>query len=151
MNLHEVGFFEHAWVWGVPLLAITVVIHVLGLGLIRLMLGGFYETGPAQAAGHLLRFATLMGITVTLTTILHVIQAVVWALAYLWLGALPGAREAIVYSLNALTSFGHTDITLPAHWQVLGALEALNGIMMFTLSGAFLFGMIQRAWPRSGD
>jgi hypothetical protein len=30
MNLHEVGFFEHAWVWGVPLLAITVVIHVLG-------------------------------------------------------------------------------------------------------------------------
>ncbi|MBS7788620.1 hypothetical protein KTR66_01365 [Roseococcus sp. SDR] len=151
MNLNEVGFFEHAWVWGVPLIAVTVVIHVLGLGLIRLLLGDFYELGPAQAPARLLGFATFMGLTVTLITTLHVVQAIVWALAYLWLGALTDSREAILYSLNALTSFGHTQISLPEHWQVLGALEALNGIMMFTLSGAFLFGMIQRAWPRAGD
>ena len=131
-----------------PLIGLTVVIHVIGLGLIRVLLGRFYETGPAQAPRHLLRFATVMGVTVTLTTILHVVQAIVWALASLWLGALPDTRRAIVYSLNALTSFGHTAIALPAHWEVLGAMEALNGIMMFTLSGAFLFGMVQHAWPR---
>ncbi len=151
MSWDELGFFEHAWVWGVPLIALTVVIHVIGLGLIRLLLGDFYQSEPARAPRNLLRFATIMGVTVTLTTILHVIQAVVWAVAYLWLGALPDTRRAMVYSLNALTSFGHTGITLPPHWEVLGALEALNGIMMFTLSGAFLFGMVQRAWPRPGE
>ncbi len=150
MNLAGVGFFEHAWVWGIPLIALTVILHVIGLGLIHSALGRHGAHGPAEAPAHLLRFATVMGVTVTLTTVLHLLQATVWALAYLALGLLPDFRRAIVYSLNALTSFGHTDIVLPSQWEVLGALEALNGIMMFTLSGAVLFGMVQRAWPRDG-
>ncbi len=151
MNLAGLGFFEHAWVWGIPLIALTVVLHVIGLGLIHAALGRFAARGAAEAPTHLFRFATVMGVTVTLTTMLHLLQATVWAMAYLGLGLLPDFRRAIIYSLNALTSFGHTDITLPFQWEVLGSLEALNGIMMFTLSGAFLFGMVQRAWPRDGD
>ncbi|UPY36231.1 hypothetical protein [Sediminicoccus sp. KRV36] len=151
MDLRDVGVFEHAWIWGIPLIAITVMVHVVGLGAIRALLGGAFEGGPAQRPRHLLSFASVMGLTVTLTTILHLGQALIWALAYLWLGALPGFRAAMVYSLNALTSFGHTSLALAPEWEILGALEALNGIMMFTLSGAFLFGMIQRAWPRLGE
>jgi hypothetical protein len=36
---------------------------------------------------------------------------------------------------------------LDPHWQLMGALEALNGILLFGLTTAFLFAMIQEVWP----
>ena len=53
----------------------------------------------------------------------------------------------MLYSLNAFTSYGHTDISLEVNWQLLGALEALNGMLLLGLTTAFLYGMIQRVWP----
>jgi hypothetical protein len=46
-----------------------------------------------------------------------------------------------------LTSYGHANLFLKAHWQLMGALEALNGMMLFGLTTAFLFSMIQMVWP----
>ena len=51
-----------------------------------------------------------------------------------------------LYSLSAMTSYGHANLDLEEHWQLLGALEALNGMLLFGLTTAFLFGVIQRAW-----
>lgn len=144
----QIGIFAADWAWGMPLIAITVVVHVFGLGLIRTLFNAAAARAPQGKPRHLLGFAGVMGVAVTLITALHLGQALIWALAYLWLGALPDFRTAMVFSLNALTSYGHTLLQLEPSWEILGALEALNGVMMFTLSGAFLFGMIQRAWPR---
>jgi hypothetical protein len=33
---------------------------------------------------------------------------------------------------------------------MMGALEALNGMLLFGLTTAFLFAMIQRVWPAGG-
>ena len=35
---------------------------------------------------------------------------------------------------------------LRQHWQMMGALEALNGMLLFGLTIAFLFAMIQEVW-----
>jgi hypothetical protein len=35
----------------------------------------------------------------------------------------------------------------PEQWQLLGALEALNGMLLFGLTTDFLFAMIQKVWP----
>jgi hypothetical protein len=35
---------------------------------------------------------------------------------------------------------------LEQHWQMMGALEALNGMLLFGLTTAFLFAMIQEVW-----
>jgi len=43
-------------------------------------------------------------------------------------------------------SYGHTNLALEDHWQLMGAMEALNGALLFGLSTAFLFGVIQRVW-----
>jgi hypothetical protein len=61
----------------------------------------------------------------------------VWAAAYRLLGALPDNRSAMLYSLSAMTSYGHGTIFLDPHWQMMGALEALNGMMLFGLTTAF--------------
>ena len=53
----------------------------------------------------------------------------------------------MLYSLSAMTSYGHANLFLKDRWQLMGALEALNGMLLFGLTTAFLFGMIQRVWP----
>jgi hypothetical protein len=53
----------------------------------------------------------------------------------------------MLYSLSALTTYGHANIFLDTKWQMMGALEALNGMLLFGLTTAFLFAMIQRVWP----
>lgn len=33
------------------------------------------------------------------------------------------------------------------HWQLMGTLEALNGIILFGLTTAFPYGTIREVWP----
>lgn len=79
-------------------------------------------------------------------TVLHGIEAVAWAGAYRLLCAVPDNPSAMLYSLNAMTTYGHESISLEPHWQFMGALEALNGMLLFGLTTAFLFAMIQEVW-----
>jgi hypothetical protein len=90
-----------------------------------------------------------MGVAVLMVTTLHGIEGVAWAAAYLLLGAIPDAKSAMLYSLNAMTTYGHESVSLAPHWQLMGALEALNGMLLFGLTTAFLFAMIQEVWPRT--
>ena len=46
-----------------------------------------------------------------------------------------------------MTSYGHANLYLKAEWQLMGAFEALNGMLLFGLTTAFLFAMIRRVWP----
>jgi hypothetical protein len=52
-----------------------------------------------------------------------------------------------LYSLNAMTTYGHESASLAQHWLLMGALEALNGMLLFGLTTAWLFAMIQEVWP----
>jgi hypothetical protein len=88
----------------------------------------------------------VMGATTLLATSLRAIEAVIWAIAYRVLGALPDSKSAMLYSLNAMTSYGHTNLSLGDHWQLMGALEALNGWLLFGLSTAFLFATMEKVW-----
>ena len=134
------------WMWSLPLSVITVVIHVIGLFLIRQR----FDRMLLQAPRGRIRFLSMVfmaGTTVSVT-ILHGIEAGVWAIAFRLLGALPDKKSATLYSLNAMTTFGHSGTTLEGHWLMMGALEALNGWILFGLSTAFLYAMIQEAWVR---
>jgi hypothetical protein len=53
----------------------------------------------------------------------------------------------MLYSLSAMTTYGHANLYLRAHWQLMGALEALDAMLLFGLTTAILFAMIQRVWP----
>ena len=134
------------WAWSLPLIVLTVVIHVLGLGLINervvRVLSGVMDRRHFTAM-----FVMIMGAVALLATTLHGLEGIVWALAYRLLGALPDNNSAVLYSLSAITTYGHANIFLDPHWQLMGALEALNGILLFGLTTAFLFAIIQEVWP----
>jgi hypothetical protein len=133
------------WVWGLTLIVVTVVIHVLGLGLIgRRMVA---VSDPTIERRHpAVRFVVVVGAATLLATSMHATEAGIWAAAYRFLGALPDQRRAMLYSLNAITSYGHASVSLENQWELLGALEALNGWLLFGLTTAFLFAMIVKVW-----
>ena len=84
------------WAWSLPLIVVTVLIHVLGLGLFNERV--IPALGGATARGHrTAAFIVVMGATVLLATFLHGLEAAIWAVAYLVLGALPDFRSAMLY------------------------------------------------------
>jgi len=133
------------WTYGLPLIVLTVLIHVFGLGLVR-----HWIVDATSATIHRRHptavFMVAMGATTLLATSLHALEAGIWAIAYRVLGALPDSRSAMLYSLNAMTSYGHTglNLNLGDRWHLLGALEALNGWLLFGLSTAFLFAVMDK-------
>ena len=144
--MNEYMVWNGDWGWALPLIVVNVILHVLGLGFVNarvIQALSFFKDNR----NYLTIFALVMGVTTLVVTILHGIEACIWAFAYLGLGALADYRSAFLYSLNAITSYGHTDLNLAAHWQLMGALEALNGMLLLGLTTAFLYGLIQRVWP----
>jgi hypothetical protein len=131
------------WIWGLLLTVLTVLIHTLGLWTVR------QKAHRAVTQSVLGRHPMAVSLTiiscVTLSAAaLHGIEATLWALVYRSLNALPDFRAAMLYSLNAITSYGHANLQLEDRWHLMGAMEALNGWLLFGLSTAFLFAVIQR-------
>jgi hypothetical protein len=138
------------WLWGCPLIVVTVIIHVLGLGAISQKAIPIHDkirkhSRPTVAS------AVVIGGTTLAATLLHGLEAAIWAGAYLLIGSLPDAKSAMLYSLGALTTYGHQSVFLEERWRLLGTIEALNGWLLFGVSTAFLFWLIQQILPGIRD
>jgi hypothetical protein len=140
--MREATGWGRDWAWSLPLIVSTVVIHVAGLGLVRERVVRTVRR-IVERRHFTLLFAVVMGLTVLLVTVLHAVEGFVWAGAYWVLGALPDLRSSVLFSLGAMTTYGGSDLDLERHWRLMGALEALNGIILFGLTTAFLFAIIE--------
>ena len=79
------------WAWSLPLILLTVVIHVFGLGLINERVVRVLSRAMDRRRLVPL-FALVMGVAILLITALHAIEGAAWAAAYLFLGAVPDAQ-----------------------------------------------------------
>jgi hypothetical protein len=138
------------WTWGLSLIALTVGFHVSGVVFMALVLHSIGVRVESQSLGLRRLFAILTGLIGTvglLLAVLHGIEAGFWAAAYWWLDALASPEEAVLYSLDSITTRGASGLTLPQHWRIMGALEATDGMLLFGISTAFMFAVIQKYWP----
>ena len=133
------------WAWGLPLIVLTLIIHVFGLFLIKENAERI-ENRLVEGYSYPVVFAVIVGGTALSATLLHGAEGIIWAFAYRLVGALPDNSSAALYSLSAMTAYGHASLDLERHWQLMGALEALNGMLLFGLSTAALFAIIQKVW-----
>jgi hypothetical protein len=130
------------WAWSVPLIVLCAVVHVCGLWTVHERVVRIHTRRRSM-----LRFAAILATAVLVATMLHAVEGALWAATYRILGALPDNASAMLYSISAMTSYGHSNLDLEARWQMMGALEALNGMLLFGLTTAFLFAMIQIVGP----
>jgi hypothetical protein len=128
------------WMWGLALIALSVVTHAAGLALIGVglakVLGSMIET-PWHVHRRFVVFSIVVGVASVLLALLHGVEASYWAAAYVWLGAATDFRWAIYFSLQMVTD----------RWKLMGPLEAISGMLLFGLSTAFLLAIMQRVWP----
>lgn len=125
---------------GLGLLAVCIVIHAICL---EKLLGWFRrrrdrgDLNGAHAAWVLVQVAWW-------TVLAHLIEMLVWALAYRGLGLLPNMEVALYFSSVTYTTVGYGDVLLPLRWHILAGLEGLTGILMAGWSTAFLFAVMSR-------
>ncbi len=107
------------------------------------MLGLTGGSGPRGAS----RFVILVALAALACAVYLGLEAAAWAGLYLWVGASPTWRDAMLYSLGAMSAYGHAEVYLEERWRLLGAIEAVNGLILFGLTPAFLYAAIHEVWP----
>jgi hypothetical protein len=133
------------WAWSLPLIVLTVIFHAYGLGLVGKEIGSTIS-GAGRFRNVAVGSIFTMGLAALWATILHGFEGLIWCGAYRLLGALGDTKSAMLYSLSAITSYGHENLQLAPRWQMMGALDALNGWILFGLTTAFLFTVMQKTW-----
>ncbi len=133
------------WAWGLPLIVLNAVIHVFVLALLS-QRAGLFADRIIEHHHPLVAFVAAVGAITLLATCLHGIEGFIWATAYWLLGALPDFRSSVLYSLSAMTSLGSAHLALEYRWRLMGALEALNGWLLFGLTTAFLYTVVEKVW-----
>src|SRR5262245_11664067 len=78
--------------------------------------------------------------------LLHLVEIITWGLFYAWTGAMDGVQTALYFSAVTYTTTGYGDLTLPKEWRLVGAVEALTGILMCGLSTGFFFAVLSRLY-----
>jgi hypothetical protein len=142
------------WAWGLSLIALTIAIHTMGV--VMMAVAGLRVRLWLEVRNLGLRYVIRIviggvGAVGLLLAVLHGIEATIWAAAYVWLGALDSLNDAVLYSLDSMTTRGASGLTLEPHWQLMGALEAANGMLLFGISTAFIFAEMQGYWSMLSD
>jgi hypothetical protein len=74
----------------------------------------------------------------------HLVEITVWASFYVWERAMPDLQSALYFSAVTYTTTGYGDVVLPSEWRLVGAVEALTGILMCGWSTGFFFAVVHR-------
>ena len=72
----------------------------------------------------------------------NMIQMAMWAMLFEFLGEFSDFSTAFYHSVVNFSSLGYGDIVMSEKWRLLGAMEATNGVMMFSLSAGTLFAVM---------
>jgi uncharacterized membrane protein len=120
----------------------TIVIHGAALA------ASLYFVRHERALGRTgARFwIDLMIVTVALMLALlaHLIEIGLWAILLVLFGEFQAFELAFYHSAMNYTSLGYGDIVMSPAWKMLGPIEAVDGLLMFGVSTAMVFAVIQR-------
>ena len=125
------------------LLLATIVVH--GVAVLLLYRIGARPLAHAETLPPVLRLAWSYFFVIGFV-IAHLIEIMIWALAYRLTGELRDLEEAIYFSAVTFATIGYGDVTLSGKWRLASALEGVNGILLFGWTTAFLFKVSALLW-----
>jgi hypothetical protein len=99
------------------------------------------------AGASLLLLAIMLGLLIG-----NLLQIALWATLFHYHGEFESFRVAFYHSVVNFTTLGYGDLVMSEGNRLLGALEALNGVLMIGITTGFLFtvlsSLMQRAWKQ---
>ncbi len=127
---------------GLVVVICTIMIHALPLSATVAFVRRERKLGHAGT-----NFWVDMGIValaISSALVAHLIEVALWAVLYRICGEFADFRTAYYRSAVNYTSLGYGDLIMSPSWKLLGPLEAANGMLLFGVSTAMIFAVIQR-------
>ena len=131
---------------GGALLTLCIFIHTLGLILIARL--ATQEKLNLRTVQSTLFASITFSICAAGAAVMFFIQAILWGALYVHLGAINGFDHAISFSIGAFTTYCGSGIILGRPWVLLSEIQAVNGVIAFGLTTAFLFTLGARIFPK---
>ena len=91
---------------------------------------------------------TLLQSVAAILLLTHLVNIALWAALFCLLGQFTEFDAAYYHSAVNYSSLGYGDIVMSQRWRLLGPLEAIDGIVMFGISTALIFALLQRLMER---
>jgi len=86
----------------------------------------------------------IVGRGIFYAAIAHLAEIALWAGLFVLLGEFQDYGTAYYHSAMNYTTLGYGDIIMSPSWRLLGPMEAATGMLMFGVSTAMIFAIIQR-------
>jgi len=141
MQTHSIAILGPLAV-GVVAAACTIVIHALPLSAIVKFVRREKKLGRAGT-----NFWIDMGIVTRAlfyALAAHLLEIALWALIFVLCGEFADFPTAYYHSAVNYTSLGYGDLIMSPSWRLLEPLETANGMLLFGVSTAMIFAVIQR-------
>lgn len=87
---------------------------------------------------------TIVSVAISIALVAHLLEIGVWAALFLLCGEFSAFATAYYHSAVNYTTLGYGDLIMTPPWRLLGPLEAATGMLMFGVSTAIIFAVIQR-------
>jgi hypothetical protein len=128
---------------GAFLLLLTCGMHILGMVFVMHLVRR--EGGALRKRFRKMR-AYLIGEVVLVMANVSILEALLWAAAYVVLDEIQNLEQAFYFSMVTFTTLGYGDIVLDERWRLLASFEAATGIIMFGWTTAILITIVQYAY-----
>jgi hypothetical protein len=128
--------------FGIAVVVCTIMIHALALGatvnLVR------REVRIGHAGGSFGIDVAIVAVAILIAFAAHLIEMAVWAGLFVICGEFTAFGAAFDHSAVNYTTLGYGNVVMTASWRLLGPLEAADGMLMFGVTTAMIFAVIQR-------
>jgi hypothetical protein len=120
----------------------TLFVHALAL---MLSVNFFrYERKVGRAGTRFRIDVGIVTLVLSFAFVAHLLEIALWAGLFLVCGQFQEFGIAYYHSAVNYTTLGYGDIIMSPAWKLLGPLEAADGALMFGVSTAMIFALIQR-------
>jgi hypothetical protein len=120
----------------------TVIVHALVL--ITIVHFIRHEIRLGHAGVRFWRDVTVVAGTTLLALVAHLVEISGWAVVFVLCGEFPHFAQAFYHSAVNYTSLGYGDVIMSGSWKLMGPLETADGTLMFGVSAAMIFAIVQR-------
>lgn len=135
---------------GTAMTLVTIFIH--GLALTTIVHFVRRERRLGYAGVHFWKDLTIVAAATSVALAAHLIEMAAWALVFVRCGEFRDFAAAFYSSAENYTTLGYGDVVMSARWRLLGPLESADGMLMFGVTTAMIFSVIQRlVWTRFGE
>ena len=119
----------------------TVIVHALAM--MPMIYFVHYELRLRRAGVLFWRDVAIVAGAMLVALAAHLVAIATWAMVFSLCGEFSQLAEAVYHSGLNYTTLGDSAVISPS-WRLLAPLEGANGMLMFGVSTAMLFALVQR-------